>query len=168
MAPPSVPAQRAQRRQPRALALLLLVAAAALLAGNAAFAALGRRAALASAASAVGIAAFDAPEAAQAKSPGATSDAWIGLYSDPMHPGCRREVVVDFAGVFIEGADGQPGCLKGEKLERWTLPATYTPGSDTLVIDFSPKGGPKDVKGTWDGNGIRFPDGNKWTRLSIR
>ena len=30
---------------------------------------------------------------------------------------------------------------------------------DTLIFDFSSKGGPANVEGKWDGTGIVFPDG---------
>merc|ERR1712159_107327 len=36
----------------------------------------------------------------------------------------------------------------------------------SMKVDFSPKGGPKDVTGKWNGkDGITFPDGNTWTKL---
>ena len=42
--------------------------------------------------------------------------------------------------------------------------ATLTPGSDgkEMKVDFSPKGGPPDLIAKWTGDGIIFPDGNKW------
>jgi hypothetical protein len=34
-----------------------------------------------------------------------------------------------------------------------------------ILIDFSPKGGPKNLEGLWTGSGILFPDGNIWKKL---
>jgi len=34
-----------------------------------------------------------------------------------------------------------------------------------IFVDFSPKGGPKDVVGKWQDGGIVFPDGNKWSKI---
>ena len=48
------------------------------------------------------------------------------------------------------------------------LPAAVI-GDRTIVIDFSPKGGPRDFVGVLDGknNDIKFlRDGNKWPRLN--
>lgn len=48
---------------------------------------------------------------------------------------------------------------------QWKVVGTVT-GND-IIIDFSPKGGPKDVKATFViGKGITFPDGNVWSRIS--
>mmetsp|Transcript_52146 Transcript_52146/g.145537 ORF Transcript_52146/g.145537 Transcript_52146/m.145537 type:complete len:192 (+) Transcript_52146:133-708(+) len=111
----------------------------------------------------VSVSAPTTPEA-RAKSPGPTSDFWAGRYSDPNHPGCKRELVVDLPGVVINMRDGEPGCLRGEKQKEYRLPVKYKPGADTILVDFSAKGGPKDVEAKWDGDGILFPDGNKWKR----
>merc|ERR1711920_260298 len=78
-----------------------------------------------------------------------------GLYSDPAHPGCTRKVKLAGTAAFITGADEDkvPFKVKGS-----------TQGN-TITIDFSPKGGPKDVTGVWIGSGIKFPDGNVWTKI---
>jgi hypothetical protein len=37
---------------------------------------------------------------------------------------------------------------------------------DSLLVDFTPKGGPKDIMGVFDDTfppGIKWPDGNKWS-----
>ena len=47
-------------------------------------------------------------------------------------------------------------------LNVWEL--TAVPKGESVLIDFSPKGGPKDLLGKWDGSGIVFPgeyDGSK-------
>ena len=38
-------------------------------------------------------------------------------------------------------------------------------GEGEIRIDFSPKGGPKDLLGKWTGKGILSPDGNNWSKL---
>ena len=38
---------------------------------------------------------------------------------------------------------------------------------DELIVDFSPKGGPKDLKANVIAGGISFPDGNTWVKTDI-
>jgi len=80
-----------------------------------------------------------------------------GKWADPAHPGCTRKIQLGAGKAFIAGADedGKPwkavGVIQG----------------DDIIIDFSGKGGPSDVKATFViGKGITFPDGNVWTKLS--
>eukprot|EP00440_Ansanella_granifera_P012245 gb/GFBE01013313.1/.p1 GENE.gb/GFBE01013313.1/~~gb/GFBE01013313.1/.p1 ORF type:complete len:196 (+),score=38.53 gb/GFBE01013313.1/:1-588(+) len=101
---------------------------------------------------------------------------WSGIYDDPKHPGCERKITMDGADFVISGTssrDGSKSCEPGSPVKTWVLVATK-PGktddvmagpSDTLLIDFSKKGGPKDAVAKWDGDGILFPDGNKWTKI---
>lgn len=90
---------------------------------------------------------------------------WFGYYSDPNHPGCTRKIEQeDFGPMVVIGTDGNPGCLGAGRPTAWRITPKFTPGSDTLVFDFSSKGGPANVEGKWDGTGIVFPDGNKWKR----
>jgi len=79
-----------------------------------------------------------------------------GTYTDLNHPDCQHTVRVEGKKATISGSSA---CPKGR-------------GSDSLVgkvsgqllkIDFSPNGGPKDATGVFEGNGIVWPDGNKWT-----
>jgi hypothetical protein len=90
---------------------------------------------------------------------------FTGSYSDPNHPGCARLIAVEDGGVaLVSGADGNPGCSGGEG-RPWQLKGKVA-GDEKIFIDFSPKGGPKDLTGVWEAGkkpGIRFPDGNKWT-----
>ncbi|KOO32147.1 hypothetical protein Ctob_015260 [Chrysochromulina tobinii] len=80
-----------------------------------------------------------------------------GKWSDPMHPGCTRKIQLSAGKAFIAGSD--------EDGKPWKVVGTVT-GND-IIIDFSPKGGPKDVKATFViGKGITFPDGNVWSRIS--
>ncbi|KAJ1638609.1 hypothetical protein T492DRAFT_585618 [Pavlovales sp. CCMP2436] len=82
---------------------------------------------------------------------------WDGRYFDPNHPRGYREVSLDGSTLTIVGRD-EPNGLK------WTLKA-ITFGS-TANIDFTPKGGPKDLPAKLQAGMIIFPDGNNWTKLS--
>eukprot|EP00970_Alexandrium_tamarense_P018604 scaffold13354_cov181-Alexandrium_tamarense.AAC.17 len=102
----------------------------------------------------------------------------------------------------ISGVDGNPGCGVGSvQGAEWKLTGRVDEkDANEIFVDFSSKGGPKDLVGTfllacclrsfvvclfsssdpsnltpspsycqpylgkWDENGIRWPDGNKWTR----
>ena len=54
--------------------------------------------------------------------------------------------------------------LKLDMIRREYLLAS---DGEKIFIDFSPKGGPKDLVGEWreDVAGVRFPDGNVWSKL---
>mmetsp|Transcript_35360 Transcript_35360/g.84076 ORF Transcript_35360/g.84076 Transcript_35360/m.84076 type:complete len:194 (-) Transcript_35360:62-643(-) len=66
--------------------------------------------------------------------------------------------------VVIRGTDGPGGsCANGDAaVKPWSLTG-YVNDSGNLFMDFTPKGGPKDLVATYDG-GIKWPDGNTWTR----
>jgi len=117
------------------------------------------------AAGVVGLGAF-------AQAPAALADApkWEGNFDDPNHPGCKRQISIVFGEVVqIDGADGEPGCKKGSgRQNRWKLKAKLPSPEGPLLVDFSPKGGPSDVKGEWKDGGIVFPDGNKWTKIELK
>lgn len=105
-----------------------------------------------------------APSVAQA----ANEASFVGTFSDPInHPGGTRTIrllddkqVGDYQLAEIQGGGGV-----GEP-KNYVLPAIVI-GNRTIIIDFSPKGGPKDFTGVLDKDGnIKFPrDGNKWPRL---
>lgn len=87
-----------------------------------------------------------------------------GTYNDPNHPNCRRQIQVLGSQAILTGTDGNPGCPPDGSGEEWQLLGQIV--DDTILVDFSPKGGPKDLKGVWDTTdpaGILWPDGNKWT-----
>lgn len=117
-----------------------------------------------------------------------------GTYSDPLHPDCPRKVVLAGKKAIITGTDtagGKEWKVKGEPYGKY------------LIIDFSSKGGPTEVRlhtgtGTsstdaacmlrlvlprsnnvctracmphslqavakWTGFGLKFEDGNVWTK----
>lgn len=106
------------------------------------------------------------PTPAGAASAGA--EAFIGKFSDPInHPGGTRTIrlldqkIGDYQLAEVVGGGG-----RGEP-ENFVLPAVVV-GDRSIIIDFTPKGGPRDFVGVLDGkNGdIKFlRDGNLWPRL---
>ena len=98
----------------------------------------------------------------------AGAESFVASYSDPInHPGGTRTIkLVDgakvgdyqLAQVFGGGGRGEP--------KEYVLPAVIV-GGRSILIDFSPKGGPRDFAGVLDGDGsIKFiRDGNRWPRL---
>lgn len=112
------------------------------------------------------------PSPAFAASGGAGGAAvFVGTFSDPInHPGGKRtiklldgdnSIVGNYQLAQVEGGGGI-----GEP-KSYVLPAVVL-GDRLIIIDFSPKGGPKDFAGVLDKNGdIKFlRDGNRWPRLS--
>ena len=91
-----------------------------------------------------------------------------GKYSDPNHPGCLRgiERVRSTTKAKVFGEDGTPGCqADGQKeTKKWELEGELR-GENEILIDFSKKGGPKNLLGKWTGSGVLFPDGNTWSKL---
>mmetsp|Transcript_90020 Transcript_90020/g.194771 ORF Transcript_90020/g.194771 Transcript_90020/m.194771 type:complete len:174 (+) Transcript_90020:84-605(+) len=127
------------------------------------------------------VAAAQGAQMASAAEPAAAPSPWAGNYKDPQHPGCMREVTVDGRYLTITGTDGipGPGCektadfsnlkslLDPAPVKEWSLTATIKfKKENEASIDFSPKGGPKDLLGVLEADGIKFPDGNKWTKTS--
>ena len=94
------------------------------------------------------------------------SSVFEGKYSDPInHPGGTRTISVvgeKVGGYQLAKVNGGGG--KGEPAS-YVLPAVVL-NDQSIIIDFSPKGGPKDFQGTIDGKNIKFTrDGNVWPRL---
>mmetsp|Transcript_51169 Transcript_51169/g.111446 ORF Transcript_51169/g.111446 Transcript_51169/m.111446 type:complete len:198 (-) Transcript_51169:105-698(-) len=115
---------------------------------------------------------------------------WAGKWNDPESPGCRREIVMSFDGTKgrLMGsestgmnpgltaaemarekrlADLKRGCARGDTQKFWEAKlSSPAKDSDELLIDLSKSGlpGPGKVVAKWDGDGILFPDGSKWTR----
>ena len=64
-------------------------------------------------------------------------------------------------------ADLKRGCARGDTQKFWEAKlSSPAKDSDELLIDLSKSGlpGPGKVVAKWDGDGILFPDGSKWTR----
>lgn len=88
---------------------------------------------------------------------------FTGSYSDPNHPNCLREIHVTGPKAVVSGTDGNPGCPTDGAGTKWKLVGKVK--ADTILVDFSPKGGPSNLKGQWEPAptpGIRWPDGNLW------
>jgi len=76
-----------------------------------------------------------------------------GTWKDPAHPGGYRKITLQGKSAIVNGADedGKPWKVRG------------TVNGNSIIFDFTPKGGPKDVEGKFVvGKGIVFPDGNTW------
>merc|ERR1719440_2515987 len=97
----------------------------------------------------------------QSQSPGrrAADVRLAGKYTDPNHPGGYRKLtLVGTNKVIVNGADedGVPFTVKG----------TYE--GNTVTLDFSPKGGPKDAPATYSlAKGLTFADGNTWSKGTV-
>lgn len=93
------------------------------------------------------------------------AERFVGTYTDPInHPGGKRTIkllgkkVGDYQLAEVQGGGG-----RGEPA-NYVLPAVII-GDRTIVIDFSPKGGPRDFAGVLDNGDIKFvKDGNRWPR----
>ena len=106
---------------------------------------------------------------------------FTGFYDDPGHPGCLRQVKVVGAPLKADGTrptnpvmevvgyDGNGTdkvCTeRPTRADLWKIQGKMKT-NDEVMIDFSPKGGPANLLGKWDGDGIVFPDGNKWTKIA--
>mmetsp|Transcript_19531 Transcript_19531/g.44452 ORF Transcript_19531/g.44452 Transcript_19531/m.44452 type:complete len:142 (-) Transcript_19531:214-639(-) len=90
------------------------------------------------------------------------ADNFVGKYSDPInHPGGTRTIRIlegsigDYRLAEVRGGGG-----RGEPAD-YILPA-FVAGGRMIVIDFSPKGGPRDFAGVLEKDGsIRFFEGWK-------
>ena len=99
-------------------------------------------------------------EAAPAPAP-APAPPFAGHFADPNHPGCPRSISANATAATVSGEDedGRP----------WTVRASVasnTAGLATILVDFSPKGGPEALEGTWSGASIAWADGNSWELLT--
>ena len=101
------------------------------------------------------------------------SSYFLGTYSDPNHPDCFRLISEYENGTtIVTGADNANGdgysCsgISRSEVDFWG-PLFATISDDTSIsVDFSPKGGPSDLAGTYDTttNIINWSDGNTWTK----
>ena len=85
-----------------------------------------------------------------------------GDYADPNHPNCRRQIkILDGIHVIVSGTDGDPECPPDGSGKPWNLEGSVN--QDRIVVDFSPKGGPKNLEGLKVSRGIKWLDGNLWS-----
>jgi hypothetical protein len=94
---------------------------------------------------------------------GTKQSVFVGNYADPNHPGCLRNIEVKGnAALTLHGSDSTDGS------DPWTVFGKIDPdNSNNIVVDFSPKGGPSNLHGSYDfeNNGIRWEDNNLWSKL---
>jgi hypothetical protein len=129
-----------------------------------------------------GVATVVAPQEASAtKALTGLGSVFTGDYEDPNHPGCLRQVKVvgsplrgdgtrsAYPVVEVKGWDGKEGekiCKdRPERSEIWTVGGKLK-SREEASFDFSSKGGPANLPGKWDTDGILFPDGNKWVKIA--
>jgi hypothetical protein len=121
-------------------------------------------------------------EASATKALTGLASVFTGDYDDPNHPGCLRQVKVvgaplrgdgtrsAYPVVEVKGWDGKEGdkiCKdRPARSEVWSV-AGKLKSKDEASFDFSSKGGPANLVGKWDTDGILFPDGNKWLKVPI-
>jgi hypothetical protein len=82
-----------------------------------------------------------------------------GIYADPNHPSGYRVVREGQGGKVYITLQDEP---KGKIVE---LEGYKRVGGGYISIDFSPKGGPKDLAAVAKVGKLVFPDGNAWTKL---
>jgi len=94
---------------------------------------------------------------------------WWGAYQDPLRANCKLNIAMSEDGLEarITGYEGDPDCQSlGYKKIPFNLTGTIKSRmSEEMTIDFSSKGGFKDVRVEYEGNGIRLPTGTKWFKI---
>jgi hypothetical protein len=105
------------------------------------------------------------------------SSPWTGDYDDPNHPGCLRQVKVvgaplkgdgsrsPYPVVEVKGYDnGAKACTeRPNRSDIWSVQGILK--NNEVKLDFSSKGGPKDLLAKYSDGAIVFPDGNQWTKV---
>jgi len=118
-----------------------------------------------------------APSAVEAKdaAPAATGFTGSqGVWFDPKHPDGYRAIRIKGgkAGVMTLSDGLSKEEILDEKVEKTynDIPVKLNGEDNTLTIDFSFKGGPKDVVGVLsdDGKKLTFPDGNTWVKNKFK
>ena len=87
---------------------------------------------------------------------------WSQIHDDGTHRTSAALFTVDPSSdrITLYGSD--------DGVTFWTLHGAWVSGGadeglgERIVVDFSPKGGPKDLPGVWKGNHIEWHDGNRW------
>ena len=92
----------------------------------------------------------------------------VGAYSDPNHPNCQRLITAKDGSTSeftLTGTDGNPGCSPDGIGDKKFQLVGRIDNESNVYVDFSPKGGPKDLKGIFDDKtrAIQWPDGNMWS-----
>jgi hypothetical protein len=95
---------------------------------------------------------------------------FTGSYSDPKHPKCAREIRLESnVSALVFGTDAAGGEGKecdGETDTKWG-PLPGKKHEMEIVVDFSSKGGPSNLRGKYDESKkeIKWQDGNVWTKV---
>ena len=76
------------------------------------------------------------------------------LYFDPVHNAPREVTILKNNNLIIKGKDKMNG-------KRWKITGKINKNNDA-VLDFSSKGGPKNIKAKFKEDNIKFGDGNSW------
>jgi len=96
---------------------------------------------------------------------------FLSEYRDPNHPNCERSIVAAADStsnsrtlpVVVSGTDGTPGCPPDGSGEAWTVEGRMDELYGTIQVDFSSKGGHRDLMGQKIPEGILWEDGNTWS-----
>lgn len=105
-----------------------------------------------------------------------------GTYSDPNHPNCKRVVTQllsdspnegdkDFGikdTITIYGTDPKDASTSVCSLlniKQFSVPGTIQMMAKKITADFSSKGGPADLSGSFNETHIEWEDGNVWTKI---
>jgi len=97
-----------------------------------------------------------------------------GVWFDPKHPDGYRAIRIKGgkSGVMTLSDGLSKEEILDEKVEKTynDIPVKLNGDDNTLTIDFSFKGGPKDVVGVLseDGKKLTFPDGNTWVKNKFK
>jgi len=97
-----------------------------------------------------------------------------GVWFDPKHPDGYRAIRIKGgkSGVMTLSDGLSKEEILDEKVEKTynDIPVKLNGEDNTLTIDFSFKGGPKDVVGVLseDGKKLTFPDGNTWVKNKFK
>mmetsp|Transcript_26366 Transcript_26366/g.83499 ORF Transcript_26366/g.83499 Transcript_26366/m.83499 type:complete len:210 (-) Transcript_26366:54-683(-) len=98
----------------------------------------------------------------QGKQSGARGDVG-GLYFDAKHFSSTGSV----KGLRFVAAAGDTVTLVGsdDGIQFWGLTGSFTDKASGIIsVDFTPKGGPAGLSGTFNGDKIEWKDGNSWQR----
>eukprot|EP00933_Yihiella_yeosuensis_P050374 TRINITY_DN48172_c0_g1_i1.p1 TRINITY_DN48172_c0_g1~~TRINITY_DN48172_c0_g1_i1.p1 ORF type:complete len:233 (+),score=52.82 TRINITY_DN48172_c0_g1_i1:77-775(+) len=101
---------------------------------------------------------------------GKSADAGIGgYYQDPnhikRHSWAGTRMISDAEG--DKEGDGLTLIGSDDGSNFWMLKGKFTDkAQNKLVVDFSPKGGPKELAGTFEDDAIKWSDGNSWEKMA--
>merc|ERR1719191_1551868 len=85
-----------------------------------------------------------------------------GTYMDIKHGGALRTISAfgEYDAIIVKGKD----C---PNTAEWIVLGRIEGSSQKIKVDFSPKGGPKEVIGSLVEDGVLWQDGNKWLKSIV-